>query len=169
MTTSPAPAAPRGRPAEVFVGRRAEVDEIAAALADADEGHPRIVALEGDAGMGKTSLLARALDRCREHPGGATVLRGGGDAAESDLAYGLLDQLVAEVEPEVLARFPLARPDRDARVDPMAVGADLVGVLGALSGDRPAVVVIDDAQWADDPSVRAVVFALRRLRHDRVL
>ena len=75
------------------------MDEIAAALADADGGQPRIVALEGDAGMGKTSLLARALERCREHPGGATVLRGGGDAAESDLAYGLLDQLVAEVDP----------------------------------------------------------------------
>ncbi len=169
MMRSPAPGAPRGRPAEIFVGRRGEVEEIAAALADADGGQPRIVLVEGDAGMGKTSLLARALDGCRERPGGATVLRGGGDEAESELAYGLLDQLVAEVDADVLDRFPLARPARDPRVDPMAVGADLLGVLGALSVDRPAVVVIDDAQWADDLSVRAVVFALRRLRHDRVL
>ena len=51
--------------------------------------------------------------------------------------------------------------------DPLAVGADLVGWLGQF----PAMVlaVIDDLQWADGPSARALLFALRRLQADPVL
>src|SRR3954464_11618993 len=66
-------------------------------------------------------------------------------------------------------RFPLLRPDRDVRADPLAVGADLLGALGAVPGEDPVLVVLDDLQWADPASVRVLVFALRRLRHDRVL
>ena len=52
----------------------------------------------------------------------------------------------------------------------MAVGAQLLDELDGLqSDDRVVVLAIDDLQWADRPSSRALLFALRRLRADRVL
>src|ERR1035438_7736456 len=54
--------------------------------------------------------------------------------------------------------------------DPMAVGARLLDLFDRLQADGQVVVlVIDDLQWADRPSSRAVLFALRRLRADKVL
>ena len=52
----------------------------------------------------------------------------------------------------------------------MAVGARLLDLLDRLqAGDWVVVLVLDDLQWADRPSLRAVLFALRRLRADKVL
>ncbi|WP_345424431.1 ATP-binding protein, partial [Actinomycetospora chlora] len=166
MTTRPGAAWPgRGVAAPVFVGRRGPLAVVDAAWEDARAGRPGVVWVEGEAGAGKTAFLTRATaDRTA-----ACVLTATGDAAESGLAHGVLDQLVAGLPADVVDRFPLLRPDRAPRADPLAVGADLLGALGALPGEEPVLVVLDDLQWADQPSVRALVFALRRLRHDRVL
>src|SRR6202046_5122733 len=52
----------------------------------------------------------------------------------------------------------------------MAVGARLLDLLDRLQADGQVVVLaVDDLQWADRPSSRAVLFALRRLRADKVL
>ena len=52
----------------------------------------------------------------------------------------------------------------------MAVGARLLDLLDRLqSGGQVVVLAVDDLQWADRPSARAVLFALRRLRADKVL
>ncbi len=49
--------------------------------------------------------------------------------------------------------------------DPMAAGARLVDLLDHLqAGSQVVVLAIDDLQWADRPSLRAMLFALRRLR-----
>ena len=59
---------------------------------------------------------------------------------------------------------------RSLRTDPMAVGARLLELLDRLQSDGRAVVLtIDDLQWADRQSSRALLFALRRLRADKVL
>jgi DNA-binding CsgD family transcriptional regulator len=44
-----------------------------------------------------------------------------------------------------------------------------VELLGTLQKGPPVGLVIDDAQWADRPSLQALVFALRRLDADRIL
>ena len=51
----------------------------------------------------------------------------------------------------------------------MAAGARLLDLLDRRQADGQVVVLIDDLQWADRPSSRAVLFALRRLRADKVL
>ena len=53
-------------------------------------------------------------------------------------------------------------------VDPLAVGAELV-VAGSVSCRGMVLAVIDDLQWADGPSARALLFAVRRLQADQVL
>ena len=61
-------------------------------------------------------------------------------------------------------------PVTEPGTDPMAVGARLLDLLDRLQADGQVVVLaIDDLQWADRPSSRAVLFALRRLRADKVL
>ncbi len=146
----------------VFVGRAGELAVLAVAAAAARSGEPRVVLVEGEAGVGKSTLLARFASGVA----GATVLRASGDEADLLLPYGVVGQLVASARGAGGPAGLLAAELSD-RVDPLAVGADLVGWLGQF----PAMVltVIDDLQWADGPSARALLFTVRRLQADQVL
>jgi DNA-binding CsgD family transcriptional regulator len=136
-----------------FVGRQGELRILGERLAAAAMGHPQVVYVEGEAGGGKSTLLSRFLGSVPD----AVVLQVGGDEAETLLSYGIIDQL---------QQGTLTEPG----TDPMAVGAVLLDLFDRLQADGQVVVVaIDDLQWADRPSSRAVLFALRRLRADRVL
>jgi ABC-type ATPase involved in cell division len=107
-----------------------------------------VVFVEGDAGGGKSTLLSRFLSPLEN----AVILQVGGDEAETLLSYGVIDQL----HPGTLT---------EPGTDPMAAGARLVDLLDQLQSNGQVVVLaIDDLQWADRPSSRAVLFALRRLR-----
>ncbi len=149
-------------PRAPFVGRVAELALLREALADATARRPRVVQVEGPAGVGKTALIERFL----AEPGterAPTVLRAGGEEAEMLLAYGVVEQLVraAELEPTTVTGAA------DPLDDPVTVGTRLLHVLDR--DDEPIVVVVDDAHWADRPSLSALLFALRRLVADSVL
>ena len=136
-----------------FVGRQSELRILGERLAAAGEGHPQVVYVEGDAGGGKSTLLSRFLGSLPD----TVVLQVGGDETETLLSYGIIDQL----QPGTVT---------EPGTDPMAVGARLLDLLDRLqAGGRVVVLAIDDLQWADRPSSRAVLFALRRLRADKVL
>jgi ATP/maltotriose-dependent transcriptional regulator MalT len=136
-----------------FVGRQGELRLLDERLAAAQQGRPQVVYLEAEAGAGKSTLLSQFIGSLSN----AVVLEIGGDEAESLLSYGVIDQL----QPGTLT---------DPGTDPMAAGAHLVDLLDHLQSDSQVVVLaIDDLQWADRPSARAVLFALRRLRADKVL
>ncbi|MFI7701404.1 AAA family ATPase [Nonomuraea sp. NPDC049480] len=53
--------------------------------------------------------------------------------------------------------------------DPCAAGQVICDVIGALQAHGPVAVLIDDAQWADGPSLHALGYVLRRLRAGRVI
>jgi len=149
----------------VFVGRAGELAVLEAAAAAARRGEPQVVLVEGEAGAGKSSLLARFVAELAD----ATVLRASGDEAELLLPYGIVGQLVASAR-GAGGRPGLLAAELSDRVDPLAVGADLVAWLGQVCrGQQMALAVIDDLHWADGPSARALLFAVRRLHADRVL
>jgi hypothetical protein len=136
-----------------FVGRHSELRILGERLAAAEMGHPQLVYVEGEAGAGKSTLLSQFLVTQPD----AVILHVAGDEAETLLAYGIIDQLRAGIPTE-------------PGTDPMAVGAGLLDLLDSRQADgRVVVLVVDDLQWADRPSARAVLFALRRLRADKVL
>ncbi len=149
----------------VFVGRAGELAELAAAAAAARRGEPKVVLVEGEGGIGKSSLVTHFASGLA----GATVLRASGDEAELLLPYGIVGQLVASAR-ETGGPTGLLASDLSGGVDPFAVGAELVVWLGQFCRGRGMMLaVIDDLQWADGPSARALLFAVRRLQADRML
>lgn len=153
----------------LFVGRQAELDALGVFAAAARAGKPRLVMVEGDAGVGKSSLLRRVVAEL----GGWHVLRASGDEAELMVPYGVVDQLVVSADAEATEGLDLLLRLRDASgpaIEPSAVGAELLRLFGNLQADdRPVVVVVDDLHWCDTPSAQAILFASRRLQRDRVL
>jgi tetratricopeptide (TPR) repeat protein len=153
------------------VGREDERRAIADVVLQ-DEPRPVAFVLEGDPGIGKTTVWREALagaDALGHH-----VLRCRPVEAEAHMAYAALGDLLADVPIDAVDELP--GPQRHAldvallRVEPptdplpaRAVGLALLGVVRQLASDRHVVIGIDDAQWLDGPSERALAFATRRL------
>jgi DNA-binding CsgD family transcriptional regulator len=148
---------------EVFVGRQAELAQLAGVTDRARRGQPWLASIEGESGVGKTALARHAVASA----GSATRLWARADPAESDLDYGILEQLVRGVDQSLLRRYPLLTGEAPAPA-PFAVGAQFLGLLGALQRAGLVLVVVDDLQWTDHRSAEALSFAFRRLSVDAV-
>ena len=163
-----APGGRGARPARVFVGRAPELAALGAALASARAGEPQVVMVQGEAGIGKSSLIQEFLGGQR----GLPVIAASGETAEAVLPYGVVQQLAAEaaaVSPGILDGLELLSRGLGPGADPLAVGVELCMLLSSLPGEQAAAVVVEDLQWADLPSARALLFACRRLGADRAL
>jgi DNA-binding NarL/FixJ family response regulator len=139
------------------VGRRLELDGVESFIRDVQLG-PACLAIRGEAGIGKTTLLRRAIERCREH--GFEVLSA--RCAEEDMP--LLSVGLADLLRGTEADDPALHQGADARLQ----GEALLELLRSRQRTVPTVIAIDDLQWMDAPSARAVRFALRRLDSERV-
>jgi predicted ATPase len=147
-----------------FVGRAAELAELRETMADARSRRPQAVLISGPPGIGKTSLIDQFLLEL-DH---AKVLRASGEQWEALVAFGVIDQLLRTAG--ISKGLLLAGRNRSLPPEePVVVGAVFLEALEALEHEAPVVLVIDDAQWADVDSLRAVLFALRRLSSSRVL
>jgi DNA-binding CsgD family transcriptional regulator/tetratricopeptide (TPR) repeat protein len=157
------------------IGRDAELAGLRGLLGPVPQAS-RVLLVTGEAGMGKTVLLADAAGRARL--AGMRVLRVTGRESESRLAFAGLHQLLRPVLPAV-ARLPgrQARALRGAlglAADPVAPGPLLTGVavltlLSDLSERCPVLVVADDAHWLDRSSLDALAFAAGRLAAEPVV
>jgi DNA-binding CsgD family transcriptional regulator len=151
-------------------GRDEDLHRLDRFISDISRG-PCALSLEGDPGIGKTILWNAGVQRARER--GYRVLHARPGAAERELSFAVLGDVLADVHDEVgFLPAPQRRALRvallleDVRGQPpelRAVGAALRGLLLHLAGRGPVLVAIDDAQWADPPSAAALRFALRRL------
>ena len=147
-----------------FVGRTGELSALRKVLADVRSRQPQTVLLTGPAGIGKTSLVEQFLAGLDD----TRLLRASGEQWEALVAYGVIDQMLRAAG--VRAGFLLAGRTRAlAPEEPVSVGALLLESIESLEQQGPVVLLIDDAQWADVDSLRALLFALRRLVATRVL
>ena len=166
-----------------LVGRRAELAELTGALARAAGGRPSGVLLAGDAGVGKSRLLAELVEHASGlgHP----VLIGRClDTAESALPYLPFTEIVgrlADTRSELVARHAALRallPGRhardeqaveDRRFGQVRVFDAVLSVLDELTADAPALVLLEDLHWADRSSRDLLAFLLSRLSGQHLL
>jgi DNA-binding NarL/FixJ family response regulator len=158
---------------EALVGRDAELDAITEFFEPRLE-RPRALLLEGEAGIGKTTLLAAAEEEARRR--GLQVLGCRPAAAEAQLAFAALADAFSEVLDSGLTTLP--EPQRAALlgavrragtdIDRLALSLGVLNLLRGLASGGPVALFVDDAQWLDEPSARAFSFALRRLTADPV-
>jgi len=167
----------------VLVGRAAEVARLRAALERAAAGEPAVVVVAGEAGVGKTRLVAELLHDAAD--GGVVALTGGClDVGDGVLAYAplveALRQLARVMKPGELervlggARAELARlvpelggpaPGGQAAVlAPARLFELLLGVLHRLAGRGPLLLVVEDLHWADQSTRDLLGFLVRNLR-----
>jgi len=155
------------------VGREDELAAISDFL-EAD-GPPCAVVVEGEPGIGKTTVWLAAIEQAEAR--GLRVLRARPAESESRLAFSSLADLLGPVLEDVLGELPPPQRraldaalliDDGARADRRAVGAGLLSALRALAAQKRVVVAIDDSQWLDPSSAAALQFALRRLRGEPV-
>ena len=156
------------------LGRDDELSLVRGFVAGASGGTAALV-LEGEAGIGKTTLWRAGVEAARERS--LRILSARPAAAERDIAYAALGDLLEGVLDEVLAGLPeprrraleiallLAAPKGRAP-DAHAVALALLSGLRSLSSAGAPLVAVDDVQWLDGSSAAALEFALRRL-HDQ--
>ena len=146
----------------------ARVDAVFQACAAGPSG----LLIEGEAGIGKTTVWRAGVRAAQAR--GYQVLSSRPAEADASLAYAGLGDLVGGVELEAYDALPA--PQRHAldvallrcatdgvAPEPRAVFAGFVTLLGGLAAQRPTVVAVDDVQWLDAPSLRALAFAARRV------
>jgi ATP/maltotriose-dependent transcriptional regulator MalT len=148
-----------------FVGRQDELALLGAKLDEVRAGEPRVVLVEGPAGIGKTALLQRFMAGTEN----ARLLRAGGVEEERFLPYGVAEQLARSARVPLSEELATLGRRSQRNPEPFAVGGAFIDLLGILQRDAPRVLVVDDVQWADHPTLLALLFALRGLQADRVL
>ena len=158
------------------VGREREIGVIEGYVAGLGAG-PSALILEGEAGVGKTTLWLAGVAAARTR--GHQLLETRPAEAEAGFAFAGLGDLLAGVLDDVLGTLP--GPQADAlRVallleraqgpppEHAAIALATLGVLRTLAAARPVVLALDDVQWLDTPSAAVLGFAWRRLRGERV-
>ena len=158
------------------VGRERELDSLEA-VPRCRAGGPVGLWIEGDVGIGKTTLWKHAAAAARERS-----LPGAGQPADrirdAACVRGALGDLLEDVD---RATRGTPRPQRQALEVALlrreaegpaphsrAVALGLLGVLRSLAQPGPVVVAVDDVQWLDSPSASALEFIARRLGEEPI-
>jgi DNA-binding CsgD family transcriptional regulator len=165
--------------AQPLLEREYELLALRAVLAGASEASGGAILVEGHAGEGKSRLLAEA--RALASDAGMATLAARSDEAEREFAFGVALQLL---EPTVHRADPvdrdellggaarLARPllEGNAPGAPPPGESDQFSLIHGLywltqniAERRPLLVLVDDLQWADAPSLRFLAYLARRV------
>ena len=145
-------------------GREVELEALGDAFDQVALGHPAIVLVEGEAGIGKTRLLAEALNDARAR--GLEIVSGRAQELERTRPFGVLADTLAcsgsSPDPRRRAIAELLAPHL-GNLGPVTVSSDpglqfqAVDAFGdlieSLALQRPLVVALDDLQWADPSSL----------------
>ena len=141
----------------MLAGRHAELTRILEYVGEASP-ELRCAVIRGDAGIGKTSVWRAVIDELGARSHRVLVARPGEDELQGSLVG--LGDLFADVatDPALLA------PD----TDPFDRGRAVLRLLRELTADGPVALAIDDVQWLDPLSTRALRYALRRVADEPV-
>ncbi len=156
-----------------IVGRDEELAAIARFLDGGPEQAAYALLLEGEPGIGKSTVLQASLALARERDYRVLACAPASEetrlsfVAISDLLAPVLDELLSDLPPPQRRALEIALLIRDldgAPPDDRAVAAAFHTALRALAAGGPVLVAVDDVQWLDAPSAATLAFAARRLR-----
>jgi RNA polymerase sigma factor (sigma-70 family) len=159
-------------PGDHLLGRHREREVLDRLLQAARNGSGGVLVLHGEPGVGKTALLEYAVEASPAFRVARTI----GVEGEMELPFAALQNLCSPFL-ELMQRLP--QPQRDALAvafglsagpspNPFLVGLAVLGLLSETAEEQPLLGVIDDAQWLDRASARALAFVARRLLADRI-
>jgi class 3 adenylate cyclase/ATP/maltotriose-dependent transcriptional regulator MalT len=153
-----------------IVGREAELVAVERFLDGVPTG-PAALVIEGEAGIGKTTVWLAALRAAESRA--LRVLRARPAESEAKLSYAALADLVGMAFDETRAMLPpvqeravaaaLLRAEADEAAHARTTATALVTILTALAEQEPVLLAVDDVQWLDPASEEALAFAVRRL------
>ncbi|PND58970.1 transcriptional regulator [Mycobacterium sp. ENV421] len=151
-----------------MVGRSAELAEVIAALAAVSTGGSALV-VEGDPGIGKSTLLARASEWASAN--GYGRLYCSGVQSHSEIGFAGLHELLHPLLVHAPALPPRQRSAlmtafglEDGPVpDRLLVSLAVLGLLEEAANNRRLLLVVDDAQWLDQSTLDVLTFVARRL------
>src|ERR1044071_7911496 len=131
--------------------------------------------LRGEPGIGKSRLLSEAAQTANE--GDMRVLTTIGVQSEAHLPYAGLHQLLRPVRRHVTALPPLQHAALDAAFglsdvvvpEQFRIAMSALDLLSEVAGERPVLLVVDDAQWLDRPTADVLAFLARRIESDPIL
>ncbi len=157
-----------------LIGRDDELDAIRSVLASP----PGVGVIEGEAGIGKTTLLRAGIAEARAR--GYTVLESSGTGAEARLSFSTLRDLLDDVFDAIADQLPpprrralavtlLREEPGEHPPDPGTIGVSLLTALRLLAARRPVLVAIDDVQWLDAGSAAPLAYVMRRLRDEPIV
>lgn len=161
---------------EGVIGRREQLAAVVEFLND-PSGLPGALFLEGEAGIGKTTVWRAGVEEASAC--GYVALACASAATETRLAYTALGDLFGGVLDEVLAALPppqrhamavalLVEDPLGAPPEPRAIATACLGAIRALARCGPVLIAVDDVQWLDRASASALEFAARRLGQEPV-
>ena len=156
----------------MLLGRAAEQRELDLLIQHARAGTSGAVVLRGEPGIGKTALLGYAAERAGSMP----ILRATGIEAEAELAFGglyaLLRPLAGRLDAQpgryAALRGALGLGDHEVPPDRLGVAVATHELLVTAAEQQPVLLLLDDLQWLDRPTLDALTFAIRRLGHDAI-
>jgi len=157
----------------MLLGREPEQEQLDLLLRRARSGISGVLVLRGEPGIGKTTLLRYAASQAD----GMSVLWATGVESEAGLPFAGLYTLLRPVLEHIPAlpaqhaaglRAALGLDPGTAAPERLAVAAGTHGLLSAVAGYRPLLVLVDDPHWFDPATTDARLFAVRRFGADAV-
>jgi DNA-binding CsgD family transcriptional regulator len=144
--------------AGVLVGRGSELARLADLIHDAAAGRGSAVLVEGEPGIGKSSLMRAAVAEAADVR--CSVFWGSGDELGQPLPLlPLLEALQVRELPDTPRRSTIVRLLRgELAADPgadmsAALAEQLLALIAEECAAQPAILVVDDLQWADQASI----------------
>lgn len=155
-----------------LIGRKRERAALDRLLGAARAGTSGVLVVHGEPGVGKTALLNVTVENAL---GFHTALTHGVEG-EMEMPFSAAHELCSEFAsfvdrlpaPQIAAIRVAFGFDPGPPPDPFLVGLAIFGLLSEAAEDEPILAVIDDAQWLDPASARALAFVARRLLAERV-
>jgi len=157
--------------AEGVVGREAELELAAAAVSRLSAGQASVLAIEGEAGIGKTRLVQNIVEDARSR--GVAVFAGQAHPFERTRPFGLVAEALGlsrrSADPRrssigtLLAGRKAGPPMSPAADIQFRVVDDIVDLVELSCAERPVLLVAEDIHWADSASLLAISSVTRRL------